>query len=205
MLIGSARISTEYQKFDSQIQPLLNAGVDERNIFKEQVSGASLKRPELQKVLSFIREGDTLVVFKLDRLSRSLQDLINLLSKLNKKKVIFKSLTENIETETALGKMLFNIIGTLAEFERSIISERVKAGIQAAKKKGIYFGGVIKVGAIQKEQIRELLKKHRSKYDIMKILGLKSRTPIYKLIKDDLAKEKGEVNIAPSLEFKGLN
>ena len=205
MLIGYARISTEYQTFDSQIAALKSFGIDERQIYKETISGGTQRRKILEDTIEYLKKGDTLVVFKLDRLGRSVADLISIMNRLDQKGIVFHSITEKLETKSAAGKLLFHMMATLAEFERNIISERVKAGMDAAKAKGARFGRREIFCDSQKEHVRGLLKQGRNKYDIKRIMGLKSRSPIYKLIKDDLAKEKGEVNIAPSLEFKGLN
>jgi len=183
MLVGYARVSTPEQSFDGQVQALLKAGVDERHIYKEQISGAARNRPALEEALTFIREGDTLVVFKLDRLGRSVADLIHIMNDLTKRKIAFKSLTENFETETAAGMMLFNIIATLAEFERTMLIERTKAGQAAAVKRGVKLGSPYKITQLQEEQMERLLNEGKSKYDIAKILGLKSRTCIYNFIR----------------------
>jgi DNA invertase Pin-like site-specific DNA recombinase len=189
MLVGYARVSTPEQSFDGQVQALIKAGVDERHIYKEQISGAARNRPALEAAMSFIKEGDTLVFFKLDRLGRSVADLIRIMNDLTNRKITFKSLTENFETETASGKMLFNIIATLAEFERTMLIERTKAGQDAARRRGIKIGPPSKITQLQEEQMKRLLDEGKSKYDIAKILGLKSRTCIYKFIKRNKFKE----------------
>ena len=185
MLIGYARISTEYQNLNMQIDALKKHGVDERHIFRETISACARKRSELTKAMAFLKKGDTLVVYKLDRLGRSVSHLIEMINFLKEKGVLFYSITEKLETETATGKLLFNMMATLAEFERSLIQERVKDGMAVAKARGTKFGRKEILNNAQKEHIRELLKQKRSKYDIMRILGIKSRNPIYRLIKEE--------------------
>jgi len=138
MKIGYARVSTNDQ--DTQLQiDALNAASCER-IYEEKQSGAKKDRAELQHCLMSLREGDVLIVWKLDRLGRSLQHLIDIVADLEKRKVGFQSLTENIDTTSSTGKLIFHIFGSLAEFERGLIRERVKAGLAVAKKKGKRFG-----------------------------------------------------------------
>lgn len=134
MLVGYARVSTHDQKPHLQIDALKNAGCEK--IFREKASGAQRDRPELKAALEYIREGDTLVVWKLDRLARSLKQLIETVEKMDDRGIGFKSVTENIDTTTSGGKLVFHIFGSLAEFERSIIRERTKAGLDAARKRG---------------------------------------------------------------------
>ena len=136
MLIGYVRVSTLDQNFDLQKDALLKYGIDERNIFYDKTSGAKDKREGLEKALEFLKEGDTLVVWKLDRLGRSLAHLIQIISSLKQRNVSFVSITEGMDTTTASGELFFHIFGALAQFERSLIQERVKSGLEAAKKRG---------------------------------------------------------------------
>lgn len=139
MKIGYARISTEDQNIDLQIDALKNEGCT--IIFKdEKSSGALTFRPGLEKAINKLNEGDTLVVWSLDRLGRSLQHLIKIIHLLGNRKINFKSLNESIDTGTAGGELLFHIMGALAQFERHLISERTKAGLKAAKKRGKKLG-----------------------------------------------------------------
>jgi DNA invertase Pin-like site-specific DNA recombinase len=126
MLIGYARISTHDQIPNLQQDALKKIGCSE--IFTDIVSGAKVDRPGLDKALQYVREGDMLVVWRLDRLGRSLKHLIETITSLHDRKIGFKSLTENIDTTTSGGKLIFHIFGALAEFEREIIRERTKAG-----------------------------------------------------------------------------
>ncbi len=137
-LVGYARVSTDDQNLDLQINALRKAGVPEKQTFKEHISGVASRRPEFQKALKNLREGDTLVVWKLDRLGRSLKELVMLADDFKARGIAFKSLTEHIDTTTAMGNMFFNIMATLAQFERDLISERTKAGLQAARERGTW-------------------------------------------------------------------
>ena len=131
MYIGYARVSTDDQNLDLQRDALNSAGCEQ--IFTDQVSGTKARRPGLEQALSHLRAGDTLVVWRLDRLGRSLRHLIDSVTDLQEKGIDFKSLTESIDTTTSGGKLVFHIFGALAEFEREIIRERTQAGLQAAR------------------------------------------------------------------------
>ena len=134
MLIGYARVSTTEQTLASQLDTLKQAGCTK--IFTDTASGATAIRAGLTEALSYARAGDVLVVWRLDRLGRSLRHLIETITDLNNKNIGFKSITENIDTTTPGGKLIFHIFGALAEFERDIIRERTKAGLQAARARG---------------------------------------------------------------------
>ena len=134
MFVGYARVSTQDQKPELQLDALKAAGCEK--IFVEKASGAQRERPELTGALDYVRDGDTLVVWKLDRLARSMKQLIETVEGLEEKGIGFRSLTEAIDTTTAGGKLVFHVFGALAEFERSIIRERTRAGLDAAKARG---------------------------------------------------------------------
>lgn len=134
MLVGYERVSTDDQSLALQ-HDALQAAECER-IFSDKMSGAKADRPGLKKALDFAREGDTLVVWRLDRLGRSLKDLIALVEELESRKIGFRSLTESIDTTTSGGKLIFHLFGALAEFERNLIRERTQAGLQAARARG---------------------------------------------------------------------
>lgn len=134
MLIGYARISAHDQNPALQLDVLKAAGC--QRIFVEKASVAQRDRPELKAAIGSIRPGDTLVVWKLDRLARSMKQLIEIFENLDGQQIGFRSLTETIDTTTAGGKLVFHIFGALAEFERSIIRERTRAGLDAAKARG---------------------------------------------------------------------
>jgi DNA invertase Pin-like site-specific DNA recombinase len=132
--IGYARVSTQEQHLDLQLDALYQAGCEK--IYQEQVGGAKMARPELDRALEQLRAGDTLVVWKLDRLGRSLPHLIEVVTALLAKGVGLKSLHDPIDTTTAQGRFIFNVFASLAEFERDLIRERTQAGLQAARARG---------------------------------------------------------------------
>lgn len=134
MLVGYARVSTQDQNPALQLDALTAAGCEK--VFTEKASGAQRDRPELAAALSYMRAGDSLVVWKLDRLARSLPQLIETVATLEDQGIGFRSLTEAIDTTTAGGKLIFHIFGALAEFERSVIRERTRAGLKAARDRG---------------------------------------------------------------------
>lgn len=134
MHIGYARVSTQDQHLDLQIDALKSAGCEK--IYQEKVTGKSRERTELNSCLNAMRSGDVFVVWKLDRLARSLKDLVEIVHSLEKQGVGFKSLTESIDTTSPSGRLIFHIFGALAEFEHSIIKERTIAGLNAARARG---------------------------------------------------------------------
>src|SRR5881227_29598 len=134
MLIGYARVSTQDQTLNLQRDALEKIGCSK--IFTDTISGATTERKGLDEALAYVRAGDSLVVWKLDRLGRSLKHLIETITALNNRKIGFKSITENIDTTTSGGKLIFHIFGALAEFERDIIRERTNAGLTAARARG---------------------------------------------------------------------
>jgi len=154
MNYGYARVSTDEQNLNLQLDALEHAGCD--RIFRDEgISGAATARPGLYEALSSLQEGDVLTVWKLDRLGRSLSHLINVIEELENKSVGFKSLSESIDTTTSGGKLIFHIFGALAEFERSLIAERTRAGLDAAKKRGKRLG---RPSRLSKEQISHAVK-----------------------------------------------
>lgn len=138
MLIGYMRVSSESdrQNTDLQRDALLTAGVDSRNLFEDRASGAKDDRAGLTLALDFAREGDVLVVWKLDRLGRSLSHLLTIVTDLKIRRIAFRSLTEGMDTSTASGELLFHVFGALAQYERALIRERVVAGLSAARRRG---------------------------------------------------------------------
>lgn len=134
VLIGYARVSTQDQDPELQVKALKKAGCEK--IFVEKASGAKRDRPELQAAIDYARTGDTIVVWKLDRLARSLKQLIETVEGLEGRGIGFQSLTETIDTNSPGGRLVFTIFGGLAEFERSIIKERTRAGLEAARSRG---------------------------------------------------------------------
>ena len=138
MLVGYMRVSSDgdRQVVDLQRDALLAAGVDERHLYEDHASGSRGDRPGLAEALAFLRPGDCLVVWKLDRLGRSLPHLLATVTDLKTRGVAFRSLTEQIDTTTPQGEFLFHIFGALAQFERSLTQERVTAGLAAARRRG---------------------------------------------------------------------
>ncbi len=134
MLIGYARVSTDDQNLNLQHDALKNAGCEK--IFDDQITGSKIQRPGLEAILEFARTGDVIVVWRLDRLSRSLKDLIEVVALLDSKKIGLRSLHESIDTSSSSGKLIFHIFGALAEFERNLIRERTHAGLVAARARG---------------------------------------------------------------------
>lgn len=136
MHIGYARVSKTEQNLDLQRDALKKAGCRENNIFTDKITGTKTERKGLEQALSHLREGDTFVVWRLDRLGRSLKHLIETVTKLHEQHIAFQSITENIDTATATGQLVFHIFGALAEFERNLIRERTLAGLEAARARG---------------------------------------------------------------------
>ena len=136
MLIGYARVSTNEQNLDLQRDALRKAGVSAKNLYTDTITGTKSERPGLEAAFSHLREGDTLVVWRLDRLGRSLKHLIETVTALKQQGIAFKSITENIDTSSATGQLVFHIFGALAEFERNLITERTMAGLDAARARG---------------------------------------------------------------------
>ena len=179
MRIGYARVSTEEQNLDLQRQALEAAGCDE--IFGDRgVRGAAAKRPALDRALAAMREGDVLVVWKLDRLGRDLRHLVNLIHDLTARGVGFKVLEGHgaeIDTTTANGRLIFGIFAALAEFERELISERTRGGLKAARRRGVHLGRPPKLGADQLEAAREMVEaKEKTRGEIAALLGVSPKT-----------------------------
>lgn len=155
MLIGYARVSTQDQDTEAQITALEAAGCEV--IFQEKASGGRWDRPELHRLLGQLRKGDALVVWKLDRLSRSLKDVLALMEKIDQAGAGFRSLTEVIDTVSAGGRMMMQIVGTFAEFERAMLRERTRNGLDAARKQGRVGGRRPKLTKHQQEEIVHLV------------------------------------------------
>ena len=180
MQIGYARVSTEDQRLDLQLDALREAKCDK--IFKDVASGAQSDREGLDHAKKYLRPGDTLVVWKLDRLGRSLKHLIDVVNGLNLKGVFFRSLQENIDTASSGGKLTFHLFGALAEFERDIIRERTKAGLEAARARG-RVGGRPKLLDEKKVAVaRQLMSNPSNKpLDVARTLGI-SRATLYRYL-----------------------
>jgi DNA invertase Pin-like site-specific DNA recombinase len=181
MKYGYARVSTDDQKADLQIAALKKAGC--RHIFTDTISGTVKKRPELTRCLESLRAGDVLIVWKLDRLGRSLSHLVAVLSDLQVRGVAFLSLTEAIDTESAAGRLMGHILGALAEFERALIVERTQAGLKAAKKRGTKLGRKPSLSDDQRKHARALLDKGESPATVAKLLNV-CRATLYNSLKE---------------------
>jgi len=155
MLVGYMRVSStdERQSVDLQRDALIGAGVDERHLHQDRASGARDERPGLKACLADLRPGDVLVVWKLDRLGRSLSHLIRIVEGMKERGVAFRSLTEAIDTTTPHGVFLFNLFGALAQYERALIAERVMAGLAAARRRGRKGGRPPSIDAEKMDQI----------------------------------------------------
>lgn len=167
MKYGYARVSTDDQKADLQIAALKKVDCD--FIFTDIATGASSRRPELTRCLASLRAGDTLIVWKLDRLGRSLSHLVAVLAELQGRGVAFLSLTEAIDTASAAGRLMGHILGALAEFERALIVERTQAGLKAAKNRGTKLGRKPSLSDDQRKHARELINKGESPATVAKL------------------------------------
>ena len=156
MHIGYARVSTQDQDAALRVAALKNARCEQ--IFQEKVSGGRWDRPELQRLLGQLRKGDVLVVWKLDRLSRSLKEVLTLMERIAQAGAGFRSLTEVIDTTSPGGRMMMQIVGTFAEFERAMLRERTRNGLDEARKQGRVGGRRPKLKAHQQEEIVQLVK-----------------------------------------------
>jgi DNA invertase Pin-like site-specific DNA recombinase len=182
MLIGYARVSTDDQNLDLQRDALTKSGCE--RLFEDQLSGARSERPGLHQAIHYARPGDTLVVWRLDRLSRSLKDLIEMVSLLESKGIGLRSLQESIDTSSSSGKLIFHIFGALAEFERNLIKERTQAGLQAARARGRLGGRPKALSGDKQELLKKLYseKKHTLK-KICELLGI-SKPTLYKYLRN---------------------
>jgi DNA invertase Pin-like site-specific DNA recombinase len=179
-LIGYARVSTADQNLDAQFDELIKQGCNKKNIYQEKMSGAKSDRPELKKCLDYMREGDTLVITKLDRLARSLKDLIDIINRLESEGKNIQILDMGIDTATTQGRLVYQIFGAIAEFERALIKERTQAGLNAARARGHVGGRKVKMTPDKITAAKKLLEdKSISPSDVAKQLGI-SRATLYK-------------------------
>jgi DNA invertase Pin-like site-specific DNA recombinase len=174
MKIGYCRVSTDDQNPDLQLAALKRVGC--KKIFTDKATGAHVKRPELAKCLKALKAGDVLIVWKLDRLGRSLHDLIGLLDDLKTRGVAFKSHTESIDTATPTGRAMWQMVGILAELERSLIQERTKAGRAAAQARGVKMGRKPLLSAQQVAHARKLLEQGEHHNAVARSLHVSRRT-----------------------------
>ena len=185
MLIGYARVSTHDQNLDLQRDALKAAGCEKA--FEDKVSGAKTERPGLEAALESLRAGDTLVVWRLDRLGRSLPHLIYTVSELQERGVGFKSLQEAIDTTSSTGNLVFQIFGAIAEFERNLIRERTQAGLVAARARGRMGGRPKKLTAKQQALLYDLYDaKEKPIREICEVLEISKKT-LYEYLRRRLA------------------
>ena len=174
MLIGYARVSTQDQNLDLQIEALAQAGC--QKVFDDKISGSHTARPGLTKTLEMLRDGDTLVVWKLDRLGRSVKHLVDLVGDLHKKGIQFKSLTDAIDTGTPSGRFFFHVMASLAEMERELTVERTRAGLAVAKKLGRKGGRKRQMTDSKIGSAKKLLANSVPPRDVAKNLGVSVST-----------------------------
>jgi len=180
MKYGYARVSTDDQNPALQLSALKKAGC--KTVFKDDgLSGATTKRPALLRCLKTLKPGDTLIVWKLDRLGRSLRDLIAMLDDLKHRGIKFRSLTEAIDTETPTGRAMWQMIGVLAELERSLITERTRAGVKAAQGRGVKFGRKQKLTSQQVSHAYKLLQQGERASTVADTLGV-GRSTLYRAL-----------------------
>lgn len=170
MMIGYARVSTQDQSLDLQTEALTRAGCEK--IYEDKISGVRVERPGLTRALEMLREGDTLVVWKLDRLGRSVKQLVDMVGELHKREIQFKSLTDAIDTGTPAGRFFFHVMASLAEMERELIIERTRAGLDAAKQLGRKGGRKPKMTSSKIESAKKLLASGIPPRDVAKDLGV---------------------------------
>ncbi|WP_110807412.1 recombinase family protein [Rhodobacter viridis] len=154
MIIGYARVSTEDQSLDAQLDALERAGV--QRIFADKIGGSLRERPELDRMLDQLRDGDVVVVAKYDRLARSLRHLLDIVEAIKAHGAGFRSLAEDIDTTTPAGRLVFHVFASIAQFERERISERTKEGLEAARKRGRVGGRPPALSAAQREEVRRM-------------------------------------------------
>jgi len=185
MEIGYARVSKFEQNLDLQLDALHKIGIEK--VYVDKVSGVKTEKPQLNELLNYLRKGDTLVVWRLDRLGRSTVGLIQLVTELNERGINFKSISEAIDTSSASGKLIFQIFCVLAEHERNVLIERTNAGLKAARARGRK-GGRPKGMTEKYIKIAPMVKlayenKNSSIEEIMNAFNIKSKTTFYKLVK----------------------
>lgn len=180
MRIGYARVSTREQHLDMQLTALKDAGCE--RIFQEQVSGVG-ERTELQTAMQYLRDGDSLVVYKLDRLGRSMKDLLVIIEQLQTKNISLVSLRDNIDTGSTTGKLVMHIFAALAEFERDLIRERTGEGRAAAMKKGVKFGRPKNEKNDKATACANLYRSGMTVPQIMQQLSIKSKSTVYRFLR----------------------
>lgn len=177
MLVGYSRVSTEDQKLDLQVDALKGAGCEK--FFSDHVSGATKLKPGLEEALAYLRSGDTLVVWKLDRLGRTVKGLVDLVQTLQDKGIQFRSLTDGIDTSTTAGRFFFHVMAALAQMERELVHERTMAGLSAARARGRLGGRKPKMDSSRLKSARHLLDSGMAPKEVAANLGV-SRATLYR-------------------------
>lgn len=203
MLVGYMRVSTDgdRQVLDLQRDALLSTGVDERHLFEDRASGTRDDRTGLATALAFLKPGDCLVVWKLDRLGRSLSHLLATVNDLKERGVAFRSLTEQMDTTTPQGEFLFHVFGALAQFERSLTRERVRAGLEAARRRGRRGGRPVAIDVEKMAAVVAALDGGATKAAVCRTFGIKRSTLIDTLARIGWpadAKSQGSMSDAPT-------
>lgn len=175
-LIGYARVSTRDQSLEMQKEALRRAGVEEDYLWEETKSGVKAKRPKLEFAITQAMKGDTIVVYKLDRFGRSLLDLIEKVEGLTKRGIGFRSLTEGFDTTTPGGRLLFHVLGALAQFERDLVVERTRDGMAAARRRGSQVGALPKLTAKDEANAEKWLKTGMRAAEVARRLGVVRQT-----------------------------
>ena len=183
--IGYARVSTREQNLSSQVDALNNAGCI--RIFTDKISGKELKREGLTACLDYLRADDTLVIYRLDRLGRSVKEMLDLCAKLEMRRIKLVSLQDNLDTSSAVGRFTMQILASLAEYNRNLILEGCKAGIEAAQKRGVKFGRQegTRLKKPKKEAVIQLYKAGTTIPKIMEITGIKAKQTVYNYLLEE--------------------
>jgi len=175
MIIGYARVSTDDQNLDAQTDALTAAGAGK--MFADKISGSKRARPELEKMLDQLRDGDVVTVTKYDRLARSLKDLLEIVETIGERGAGFRSLAEDIDTTTPAGRLVFHVFASIAQFERERISDRTKEGLAAARKRGRVGGRPPALTTSQKDEVRRMRDQdHRAVPEIARLFKVSERT-----------------------------
>ena len=175
MIIGYARVSTDDQSLDSQTDALSEAGAEK--VFADKISGSRRARPELDRMLEQLRDGDVVTVTKYDRLARSLKDLLEIVEVIRERGAGFRSLAEDIDTTTPAGRLVFHVFASIAQFERERISERTREGLASARKRGRIGGRPPALTSAQKEEVRRMRdEEQRAVAEIARLFKVSART-----------------------------
>lgn len=203
MLVGYARVSTEDQRLDLQLDALKGAGCEK--VFSDQVSGAAATKAGLDDALAYVRSGDTLIVWKLDRLGRTVKGLVELVDELKERGVQFKSVTDGIDTSTSAGKFFFHVMAAMAEMERDLIRERTNAGLAAARARGRLGGRKPKMNASKLDAAKKLLLAGTPVSEVAKTLGV-GRATLYRNLNADKAERVGVPKLSANQErlYRGI-